>query len=547
MADSHRFLPLCALLALLAFSAVRKFGRAACAHQTAVRISPAAGAPGSCPGDNCVLSEADLAKAAMRTCPGENCVLSEDTLAEVMECPGVRCVISETTLADVLHRRSQQQQGAVVPPQHPGHEWIGGAVGYADRPGNAERRYTAARAPRNATVLLLGVVSGSKNFDVRNWVRRAFWLQRPWQLGIDWRFVVGTRLPRGDNDRVSLQYEATRHGDIDIVRGSELPPRQARVAIRWWLHAATLAARPASPRYFGLSYDSVVLSLPRVSMRLLSLAEAAAGEVVQHDTRRVYAGSLRWAAWADEVGTRGATRRCVRSASPEGLTSSRLPGDAALPADPLNTTTRQLVQEQRACAPLTPEGTLSPLPVFPAASPELQLLSTPLLLRAAPSLRRRLQRHQLEASAPAELWERSLVYHQSAAGRTPSQPALLAATALARSVHNASRDGTVTYLQLHDSTLLPAFSWDAEPRTYPGARALLARSVTNGIMAEAVAERFKRQRKSAPRAAGRVRCARERCAAWGFPSSTSAVCCDEEQATSRVRGPRGGAVAPGRV
>ena len=116
----------------------------------------------------------------------------------------------------------------------------------AERPGDTERRYTSAKPPRNATLLLLGVVSGSKNFDVRNWVRRAFWLQRFWRLGVDWRFVVGSNLPRGDNDRVSLHYEAARHGDMDIVSGSELPPRQARVAIRWWLHAASQAANAAA-------------------------------------------------------------------------------------------------------------------------------------------------------------------------------------------------------------------------------------------------------------------------------------------------------------
>ena len=109
-----------------------------------------------------------------------------------------------------------------------GHEWIGGAAGFDNR----------HHAPQNSSLLLVGIISGSKNFDVRSWLRRAFWQQRPWRLGVEWRFVVGTRLPRGDNDRVSLHYEAARHGDLDLIQGSEVPPRQARVAMRWWLKAA---------------------------------------------------------------------------------------------------------------------------------------------------------------------------------------------------------------------------------------------------------------------------------------------------------------------
>ena len=126
----------------------------------------------------------------------------------------------------------------------------------------------------------------------------------------------------------------------------------------------------------------------------------------------------------------------------------------------------------------------------------------------------------------------------NAAGRTPSQPALLAATALARAVWNATaavppigaapHQPQMAYLQLHDSTQLGPFSWEAEPSTYPGARALLARGVLDGVMAEAVAERFARQRREAVSAVGHVRCGQSQCATWGADRSvTAAQCCEE--------------------
>ena len=159
------------------------------------------------------------------------------------------------SLPQQQEEKQRQQQPAVATARY-GHEWVGGAVGYAERPGATEQRYAPGnasllRAPGNASLLLLGVVSGSKNFDVRNWLRHGFWGQRPWRQGMAWRFVVGQRLPRGDNDRVSLHYEAARYGDLDLVAGSETPPRQARIAMRWWLHAASQASRRplSAPRY----------------------------------------------------------------------------------------------------------------------------------------------------------------------------------------------------------------------------------------------------------------------------------------------------------
>ena len=429
-----------------------------------------------------------------------------------------------------------------------GHEWIGGAVGYAERPGNTERRYAAAHPPRNASLLLIGVVSGSKNFDVRNWVRRAFWLQRPWRLGVDWRFVVGTSLPHGDNDRVSLHYEATKHGDIDMVRGSELPPRQARVALRWLVHAAALSAREAgsAPRYIGLTYDALLISLPRLATRLRALGpaiergvEATSGRPSSaysdgartagfpSMTRRlVYGGSLRWAAWADGA-SGGATWRCVRAAAPAELLSARLVGDSAPSHEELGAQARRRAERRPSC------GDVSRGRAFLAAAPELQLLSTQLLQRASAALLRRLHVHRLEVAPPSELWDRSLVHHQSAAGRTPAPPALLAATAIARAVANvsAAHRGAVTYLQLRSAVNVPPFSWEMDPPKYPGVTSLLARAVTDGVMAEAVAERFTRQRAAAVAGAGRLRCGRERCAAWGMseaaPPHGQALCCEE--------------------
>ena len=43
-------------------------------------------------------------------------------------------------------------------------------------------------------------------------------------------------------------------------------------------------------------------------------------------------------------------------------------------------------------------------------------------------------------------------------------------------------------LGLRRATALPPFDWAAEPTAYPGPTALLARSITDGIAAEAVAE-----------------------------------------------------------
>ena len=412
-----------------------------------------------------------------------------------------------------------------------GHEWIGGAAGFDNR----------HHAPQNSSLLLVGIISGSKNFDVRSWLRRAFWQQRPWRLGVEWRFVVGTRLPRGDNDRVSLHYEAARHGDLDLIQGSEVPPRQARVAMRWWLKAAAYvdqaqADGSGGPRYIGLTYDSLIVSLPLLALRLRSIQPAIGRGGGRRTRQLVYGGPLRWALWTDGATARS-TWRCVRTTTPPELLEARLPGDAAPSKNgdgALSGRTRKQAERGRSSCSSSRTGA-SPTSSFLAAAPELQLLSSELLLRAYAALRRRLHLHQLEVKPPSELWDASLVHHQTAAGRTPSQPALLAATALARAVHNVSeaQQGAVTYVQLSHAATAPKFDWEMVARTpTAGPCVLFARSVTDGIAAEAVVDRFGFGRPRVGAAmAGRTRCSRSRCAAWWGeeqPPPPQAMCCEAD-------------------
>ena len=456
--------------------------------------------------------------------------------AAVGRCPGQRCVSGEAA-------------GLPIPSSDApdGHEWLGGALGFAEAP-NATDSYKKARAPVNATLLLIGVVSGSKNFDVRAWLRRAFWRQRAWRHGVGWRFVVGTTLPRGDNDRVSLNYDAQRHGDMDLVRGSELPPRQARVALRWWLHAAVLATQAHAPAYFALTYDAVLLSLPRLASRVRSVGRTHHMRQRPAERRYLYGGDLRWAAWAESSERAGATWRCVSAVTPVELLSARLAGDVGPPADTLTPSGRQTATKAAESGSFSSACTRGgsgakgasggnsagnsggTSGTFLAASPELQVLSAPLLHRLHGPIAYRLRAHRLEVVPPLSLWDRSEQYHQSAAGRTPSQPALLAATVLARAVYNASRTrGGIAYVGLRSAPDSPAFSWEVEPLVVPGPRSLLVRGVTNGIAAEAVVERFERQQRSLASVPVRVRCTRARCEQWGLAEAEAATACCEAQ------------------
>ena len=138
-----------------------------------------------------------------------------------------------------------------------GHEWSGGAVGGSEGAGRDERWGPAQREPRNGTLLVLGVLSGSRNFEERDWLRRGFWRQRAWRQGVEWRFVVGRELPKGDNNRVSLLYEQAKWGDIDLVRGSEVPPAQALKALGWLLLQAERASMPGAPAFVALGSDAL--------------------------------------------------------------------------------------------------------------------------------------------------------------------------------------------------------------------------------------------------------------------------------------------------
>ena len=153
----------------------------------------------------------------------------------------------------------------------------------------------------------------------------------------------------------------------------------------------------------------------------------------------------------------------------------------------------------------------------------MQVLSGPLLLRVAAQLR--MQGQRLEVFPPAALWDHSLKFHQSAAGRTPFHPALLAATALARAVHNASTGGLpVTYLRLRTGGHRHIASWDSNMSTAPEGRFLLVRRVDDSLKAEAALWRLQLWRVATPLPA-RIRCPRERCLDWGA-TQTSSTCCD---------------------
>ena len=163
-------------------------------------------------------------------------VLSQSS--ELVPCSGESCIGELAPGASrLLNRERWQHQPPPPSPAPPpdrnsavrgpaGHEWVGGIPGFAELARGSERADSQSRQPQNASLLLIGVLSGSKNFDPRFWVRRAFWAQRPWLHGVGWRFVVGTKVPKGDNDRLSLHYEAAKYGDMELVRGSELPPMQ---------------------------------------------------------------------------------------------------------------------------------------------------------------------------------------------------------------------------------------------------------------------------------------------------------------------------------
>ena len=78
------------------------------------------------------------------------------------------------------------------------------------------------------------------------------WAQRPWEYGVAWRFVVGERLPKGDNSRVSLEYESAK---VRLCRAL-VSSKKLRAAL------STLVPRPSPLAPLSLSLSLVPLSLP---------------------------------------------------------------------------------------------------------------------------------------------------------------------------------------------------------------------------------------------------------------------------------------------
>ena len=396
------------------------------------------------------------------------------TTTELARCSGGSCGAEVLRVGPRRRRRPPPPSPAPPPGDglagHAGHEWVGGATGFAERPGASERAASDSAQPHNATLLLIGVLSGSKNFDPRFWVRRALWAQRPWLYGVGWRFVVSTKVPKGDNDRISLYYEASKYGDMELVRGSELPPMQAYTSLLWWVLAASrYASRPDAPAFFGLTSDAVLLLVPRLSIRLEALLQTPQQQHTPADRRFIYGGDLQWAVWAD--GSR-LPWSCI-AATCKHLQPSRLAGDVSPLRDGLAPAARSRVEALVAEATGRPNGPCAAgvSSAFAAPSAELQLISSPLLLRVAGRLDLRGQR--LEVTPPPQLWSRA-AKPQSAAGRTPAQPATLAAIAFARAVHNASGQLSVTLLRLRGSGNVPPLTWEHGGKVLLALRGALA-------------------------------------------------------------------------
>ena len=175
---------------------------------------------------------------------------------------GISALLDDGAPCETVSSRPGAAPAALATPrdgltdlQQQGHEWIGGAAGGADRFNASERWGAHMRQPSgpSARLLLLGLLSGSDRFVSRDLQRRALWAQRPWEYGVAWRFVVGERLPKGDNSRVSLEYESAK---VRLCRAL-VSSKKLRAAL------STLVPRPSplSPS-LPLSLSLVPLSLP---------------------------------------------------------------------------------------------------------------------------------------------------------------------------------------------------------------------------------------------------------------------------------------------
>ena len=85
----------------------------------------------------------------------------------------VRCATPSSS-ARTAAVPAQAAAATVKPADSPvGHEWLGGAVGGSEGAGHDERWGTAQQQPRNGSLLVLGILSGSRNFEQRDWLRRS--------------------------------------------------------------------------------------------------------------------------------------------------------------------------------------------------------------------------------------------------------------------------------------------------------------------------------------------------------------------------------------
>ena len=318
-----------------------------------------------------------------------------------------------------------------------GHEWAGGEVGGADQLLEHDRWGRHNVPPTNSSLLLLGILSGSRNFAQRDTLRRALWAQKPWRLGAAWRFVVGTRLPRGDNNRISLYYERTRCGDIDLVDQPEMAPLQALKPLSWLLRSARVRGAPGAPppRWVGLTSDAVLPYIPRVLAALAGAERAATtASAKSADAPMAYAGSLGWSTWPK---ARGASAwACVRgdlgAADRRGSVYQRAAGMIPRPAGALSRRGRMRAAADARAAQC---GVGGGAPPFPAAAEGLQLLTSSMLAQIETPLKDMLKYPAaLEVTPPPALWKRALARPMAAEGRTPSGPAQLAAAAVANAI-----------------------------------------------------------------------------------------------------------------
>ena len=118
--------------------------------------------------------------------------------------------------------------------------------------------------------------------------------------------------------------------------------------------------------------------------------------------------------------------------------------------------------------------------------------------------------------------------------RSHALTAGIARRRLARAVQcSEAQQGAVTNVQLTHAATAPQLDWEMVARTpTAGPCVLFARSVTDGIAAEAVVDRFGFGRPRVGAAmAGRTRCSRSRCAAWWGeeqPPPPQAMCCEAD-------------------